>query len=56
MNPDGTRNDMGVYGGPDCATFYESPTDGPIVRNVTVEPGPVTQGDPFTVQATVAVR
>ena len=55
-DPDGTRNDIGAYGGPYAASFYESPNDGPIVRNVTITPGSVAQGETFTVQATVAVR
>jgi len=55
-NPDGTRNDMGAFGGPYCATFFESPADGPIVRNVHIVPGSVPQGETFSIQATVAVR
>jgi len=55
-DPDGTRNDIGAFGGPYCASFYESPPDGPIVRNLTVTPATVPAGTVFTVQATVAVR
>lgn len=55
-NPDGTRNDIGAYGGPYCATFFESPSDGPMVRGVSVVPASVPQGETFSIQATVAVR
>jgi len=55
-DPDGTRNDIGAYGGPYAATFFESPVDGPIVRDVSITPGSVPQGETFTVEATVAVR
>ncbi len=56
LNPDGTRNDMGAFGGPHARTFYESPTDGPIVREVRVSPGTVPRGEAITIEATVAVR
>ena len=55
-NPDGTRNDQGAYGGPYAETFYESPSDGPIVKNLSIVEGSVPQGDTFTITATVAVR
>jgi len=55
-DPDGSRNDMGAFGGPHAATFFESPLDGPIVRQVTVNPSPVIQGETFTVRAVGAVR
>jgi hypothetical protein len=54
-DPDGTRNDMGAYGGPFSAGFFESPDDGPEVRNI-VAPATVRQGDMITIQATGVVR
>jgi hypothetical protein len=56
LNPDGSRSDMGAYGGPGAATFYTNPNDGPIIRNVTIDQGMVPRGSTFTVRATGAVR
>ena len=56
LNPDGTRNDLGAYGGPGAATFYTNPNDGPIIRNVTIDQGMVPKGSTFTIRATGAVR
>jgi hypothetical protein len=56
LDPDGTRNDMGAFGGPRAQNFFESPTDGPIVREVRVSPGSVPQGETITIEATAAVR
>ncbi len=56
IDPDGTPNDLGAYGGPYAQSFFESPTDGPIVREVRVTPGSVPRGEEITIEATVAVR
>ena len=56
MDPDGTTNDVGAYGGPGAATFFESPADGPIVRELTVTPGSVAQGSTLRIQAKGSVR
>jgi len=56
MDPDGTTNDMGAYGGPGAATFFESPIDGPMVREVTITPGAVAQGTTLTIHAKGSVR
>jgi hypothetical protein len=56
LNPDGTRCDMGAYGGPGAATFFTNPNDGPIIRNVTIDQGMVPKGSTFTIRATGAVR
>ena len=56
LNPDGTRNDIGAYGGPGAATFFTNPNDGPILRNVTIDQGMVPKGSTFTIRATGAVR
>lgn len=55
-DPDGTRNDMGAYGGPYSESFFESFSDGPIVRDIAIVPGSIPQGETFTVQSTAAVR
>lgn len=54
-DPDGTRNDMGAFGGPEARTYFISPVDGPTVREV-IAPSVVRQGEPLTVRATGAVR
>lgn len=56
MDPDGTINDVGAYGGPGSAMFFESPTDGPIVRELTVIPGSVAQGSTLRIRAKGSVR
>jgi hypothetical protein len=56
MDPDGTTNDVGAYGGPGAATFFDHPTDGPMVRELTVTPGSVPQGTPLTIRAVGSVR
>lgn len=56
MDPDGTTNDVGAYGGPGAATFFENPTDGPIVRELTVTPGSVPQGSTLRIRAKGSVR
>ena len=56
IDPDGTDNDMGVYGGPGSATFFEDCNDGPIVRSLRLSPGSVPQGSPLTIRATASVR
>ena len=55
-DPDGTRSDMGAFGGPWAATFYESPNDGPVVRNVNIVPASIPKGEKFTIKATGSVR
>ncbi|WP_193213659.1 right-handed parallel beta-helix repeat-containing protein [Luteolibacter marinus] len=56
LDPDGTRNDMGAYGGPGAQRFYTSPNDGPFIRDVTIREGLVPKGSTFTIDATGAVR
>lgn len=56
MDPDGTINDVGAYGGPGSAMFFESPADGPIVRELTVTPGSVVQGSTLRIRAKGSVR
>jgi hypothetical protein len=55
-DPDGTRCDMGAYGGPESLTFYEQPNDGPVIKNVVIMPGSVPKGGTFTIHATGSVR
>ncbi len=55
-NPDGTRNDMGVYGGPDAASFWPYPQGAPMITNLTVTPSSVQKGATITINATGEVR
>lgn len=48
---DGTRNDMGIYGGPDAICG-----PGPIVTNLQLVPPAVVKGETFNIQATGATR
>lgn len=56
LDPDGTRNDLGAYGGPGARTFYTMPNDGPFVRDVSIDQGIIPKGETFTLRATGAVR
>jgi hypothetical protein len=56
MDPDGTRNDIGAYGGPGSASFFDNPTDGPMIRSLKVSPGSVPQGSLLIIEATGSVR
>jgi hypothetical protein len=48
---DGTRSDMGVYGGPNA---YCGP--GPVVTDLKLIPSPVVRGETFNIQAKGATR
>jgi hypothetical protein len=52
LDPDGTQNDMGVYGGPDAAPFWPFPPCAPIITNLTIEPTVVQQGGTISIKAT----
>ena len=51
-DPDGTRNDMGAYGGPDCASFWPYPSGTPIITNLSATPTSVPKGSSITINAT----
>lgn len=55
-DPDGTRNDMGAYGGPGAAEFWPSPAGGPIVTDMSVTPPSVPVGGTITIRATGRIR
>jgi hypothetical protein len=56
LNPDGTRNDIGAYGGPGAARFFTNPNGLPIISNVTIDQGMVPKGSTFTIRAKGAVH
>jgi len=51
LDCDGTRNDMGVYGG-----RYAYCGPGPVVTELRLEPATVVNGETFTIKATGAAR
>jgi len=55
-DPDGTRNDMGVYGGPGAASFWPQPAGGPVVTELLVTPPSVPVGGTLTLKATGKIR
>ena len=55
-DPDGTRNNMGVYGGPGAANFWPDPAGGPVVTELSVSPPSVPVGGTLTLKATGKIR
>ena len=55
-DPNGTRNDMGVYGGPGAASFWPEPAGGPVVTDLSVTPPSVPVGGTLTLKATGKIR
>ena len=55
-DPDGTRNNMGAYGGPGAAAFWSQPAGGPVVTELLVTPPSVPVGGTLTLKATGKVR
>lgn len=51
-DPDGSRNDMGAYGGPGAADFWPGTAGGPIITELLVSPPSVPQGGKITIKAT----
>lgn len=55
-DPDGSRPDMGAWGGPGAINFWISPTGVPIVIDLSVTPGSVPKGGKVTIRATGQIR
>ncbi len=55
-DPDGTRNDMGAYAGPDSVAFWPYGPNGPGVIELTVTPASVPKGGTITIRAKGYVR
>ncbi len=55
-DPDGTRSDMGVYGGPGAVNWWPYPAGGPVVTELSVTPHSVPVGGTLTLNATGKVR
>jgi len=54
-DPDGTRSDMGAYGGPASASYWPY-TEGPSVTEISVMPASVPKGGKITIKAKARVR
>ncbi|MCP4137085.1 MAG: hypothetical protein GY754_39315 [bacterium] len=55
-DPDGTRNDMGAYAGPDSVSFWPYITGGPVITELTVTPASLPEGSKITIRAKGRVR
>ena len=55
LNPDGSQNDIGAYGGPGAASFWPYGF-GPIVTGISATPSRVEKGGSITINATATAR
>jgi len=56
MDPDGTRNDIGAFGGPDAAAFWPYYPNGPIVNELSVIPTAIPKGGKLSIKAVGRIR
>jgi len=56
LDPDGTRNDMGAYGGPAAAFFWPYISGGPIVTEIEITPSSVPKGSKIQLKAIGVVQ
>ena len=52
FDPDGSRNDIGTYGGPSCASFWPYPPGAPIITHLNATPTSVPKGSTVAIEAT----
>ncbi len=50
-DPDGTRNDMGAYAGPDSASFWPYVSGGPVVTEISLTPASAPKGSKIIIKA-----
>ena len=55
-DPDGSRNDMGAYSGPDSVSFWPYIEGGPVITELQVTPTSAPQGSKITIRAKGRVR
>lgn len=55
-DPDGTRNNMGAWGGPGAVGFWPSANGAPIITDLSVTPGSVSRGGRITIRATGQIK
>lgn len=56
QDPDGTRSDLGAFGGPGAAAFWPYPPGGPLITDLQLREGKVTQGAKLRIHAVGRVR
>ncbi|MCI0533708.1 MAG: hypothetical protein L0Z50_00620 [Verrucomicrobiales bacterium] len=56
LDPDGTQADLGAYGGPEAASLWPYPSNGPVVRNLTVGQSVVQRGEKIKINASATTR
>lgn len=56
LDPDGTQNNMGAYGGPGAAIFWPDSPGAPVVSDLSVTPAAVPSNGTITVRAIGRVR
>ena len=56
QDPDGSRNDIGAYAGPNSSMFWPYPIDGPIVKTLFVNPPSVPRGGQISIQVEGLIR
>lgn len=55
-DPDGTRNNIGVFGGPRSVNFWYGPLEGPAVRDLVADPPVIEKGMKFKVTGIAEVH
>jgi len=55
-DPDGTRNDMGAYGGPGAIDWEPFTSGMPVVTKIVVSPNPVAKDGTITIKATGKIQ
>lgn len=55
-DPDGTRNNLGAWGGPGAAGFWPSADGAPIITDLSITPGSVPRGGKITIRATGQIK
>ena len=55
-DPDGTRNDIGAYGGPSAINWKPITSGVPVVTQIVVTPNPVSKDGTITIKATGKIQ
>lgn len=56
IDVDGTRSDMGSFGGPTAAAFWPYGNGGPVITDLTIDPVIVPRGGTISINATGEIR
>jgi hypothetical protein len=56
INPDGSRNDMGAYSGPNAVNYWPYPKGAPVVVNPTLDSNIIPLGGKLKLRATVRIQ